>query len=542
MAGPPVRVAGASISRPDELRDGAARPRRRARLGSNASPSSRRAACAGPMRSSWRDANRIAHVLVDDMRLVPGNRVLLRGANSPAMAACWFAVIKAGGIAVATMSLLRARELTDVITKAQISHALCDARLADELNAARAACPTLREVAYFASRSPTTASRRAHAASRPTFANVDTAADDTALIAFTSGTTGQAEGHDAFPSRRDGGVRLLAADDAAGHRATTSSPAARRSRSLSGSGGLLLFPLRIGAATLLVEKPAPDAVACRDRRTPRDRAVHRADVVSRDGAERAEARPLVAAQMRLGRRGAAGRDAAVVEGRDGHRDHRRHRLDGAVAHLHFARRGACPAGRDRQAGSRVPGVRDGRRGQAAAGRAGRPARGQGTDRLPLSRRSAPGQLREERLELHRRRLPRRRRRLFRLPGAHRRHDRQRGLQHRRTRSRERAAAASGRCRMRRRRRRRSGARPDRQGVRRAEARAPGRCRDDRGAPGLRQADDRAVQVSARDRVPAGAAAHRNGQAAAVPAANAVPVRRRFAGSRTPSTPSRGQPS
>ena len=284
-------------------------------------------------------------------------------------------------------------------------------------------------------------------------------------------------------------------------------------------------------------------VARRDRRTPGDGAVHRAYVVSRDGAGRAEARPRVAAQVRLGGRGVAGRYAAAVEGRDRHRDHRRHRLDRDVAHLHFARRSACPAGRDRQAGSRVPGVRDGRRGQTAAGRTGRPAGGQGSDRLPLSRRSTPGQLREKRLELHRRRLPRRRRRLFRLPGAHRRHDRQRRLQHRRSGGRERAAAASGRFRMRRGRRRRSGAWPDRQGVRRAEERAPGRCRDDRGAAGLRQADDRAVQVSARHRVPAKPSAHRDGQAAAVPAANAVPVRRRFAGSgRRAATPSRGQPS
>ena len=97
------------------------------------------------------DVNRIANVLVDDMRVVPGNRVLLRGSNSPAMAAAWFAVVKAGGVAVATMALLRARELTEIIAKAQVTHALCDARLAGELDAARAACPTLREVAHFAS-------------------------------------------------------------------------------------------------------------------------------------------------------------------------------------------------------------------------------------------------------------------------------------------------------------------------------------------------------------------------------------------------------
>src|SRR5678815_3281369 len=66
-------------------------------------------------------ANQIAHVLVDDMALVPGNRVLLRGGNSPELAACWLAVVKAGGIDETTMPLLRARELTDIVTKAQIS-------------------------------------------------------------------------------------------------------------------------------------------------------------------------------------------------------------------------------------------------------------------------------------------------------------------------------------------------------------------------------------------------------------------------------------
>src|SRR5438477_2505476 len=80
-------------------------------------------------------ANRIAHVLTNDLGLVPGNRVLLHGFNGPMVAACWFAILKAGGIGVATMPLLRAKELTDVITKAQVSHALCDTRLAAELDA-----------------------------------------------------------------------------------------------------------------------------------------------------------------------------------------------------------------------------------------------------------------------------------------------------------------------------------------------------------------------------------------------------------------------
>src|SRR5204862_5677326 len=95
------------------------------------------------------NANRIARVLVEDLGLVPGNRVLLRGPNNPMLAACWFAVMKAGGVAVATMPLLRSRELTDIVTKAAISHALCDTRLAVELAAALPMCPTLKRVAYF---------------------------------------------------------------------------------------------------------------------------------------------------------------------------------------------------------------------------------------------------------------------------------------------------------------------------------------------------------------------------------------------------------
>jgi 2-aminobenzoate-CoA ligase len=135
-------------------------------------------------------ANRIARVLVEDFGLVPGNRVLLRAPNNPLHAACWFAVMKAGGIAVGTMPLLRAKELTDVIVKAQVSHALCDARLAAELELARPGCPALTTVALFGSGTPDGLDARA--AGKPAaFANVDTAAEDTALIAFTSGTTGK---------------------------------------------------------------------------------------------------------------------------------------------------------------------------------------------------------------------------------------------------------------------------------------------------------------------------------------------------------------
>jgi len=203
-------------------------------------------------------ANRIANVLVEDMGLVPGNRVLLRAPNSPMMAACWYAVVKAGAIAVGTMPLLRAKELTDIVTKAQVSHALCDGRLAAELDSVLGACPTLKQVAYFDGDVNDGLEDRMQAKSE-TFANVLTAPDDTCLIAFTSGTTGKPKGTmhfhrdvlaacDCWPRS----TLRASADDVFGG----SPPLAFT----FGLGGLLVFPMRIGAATLLLERPAPDAL------------------------------------------------------------------------------------------------------------------------------------------------------------------------------------------------------------------------------------------------------------------------------------------
>jgi 2-aminobenzoate-CoA ligase len=203
-------------------------------------------------------ANRIARVLVEDMGLVSGNRVLLRGANSPMLAACWFGVVKAGGIAVGTMPMLRARELTAIVQKARVTHALCDARLAAELDAARADCPTLAHVMHFRDAAPTALEARA-GAKAATFEAIDTALDDVCLIAFTSGTTGQPKGTMHF--HRDvmaacacwpPHVLRATADD----RFIGSPPLAFT----FGLGGLLLFPLSIGASTVLLEKATPDVL------------------------------------------------------------------------------------------------------------------------------------------------------------------------------------------------------------------------------------------------------------------------------------------
>ena len=199
--------------------------------------------------------DRIAHVLVEDLGLVPGNRVLLRGANSPMLAACFLAVFKAGGIAVGSMPLLRARELRTIIHKAQISHALCDRRLLDELDQAAVDCPTLVHRLDFHAGSL----EAAMAGKRAGFEAVDTEAEDIALMAFTSGTTGVPKC--TMHSHRD----ILAA-------CACWPPHVLRPRAddvfigspplgfTFGLGGLLLFPLAAGASAVLLEKASPDVL------------------------------------------------------------------------------------------------------------------------------------------------------------------------------------------------------------------------------------------------------------------------------------------
>jgi len=203
-------------------------------------------------------ANRIANVLVREMGLKPGNRVLLRGPNNPTMAAAWFGVMKAGGICVATMPLLRAKELTDIITKAEITHALCDRRLDAELKAALPQCPTLHTVRYWYDDGPDSLDELA--LEQPLwFTNAATAADDVALIAFTSGTTGKPKGTlhfhrdviamcDCFPRSM---LQVQKDDIFCG-----TPPLAFT----FGLGGMLCFPLRYGASTVLVEKHTPQTL------------------------------------------------------------------------------------------------------------------------------------------------------------------------------------------------------------------------------------------------------------------------------------------
>ncbi len=196
-------------------------------------------------------ANRLANLLVSH-GLVPGERVLLRGANSPMLAACWFAVLKAGGIAVATMSQLRAQEIALMLTKASVRYALCSKEYSTELEKAQQSAPELEKVIlYDDSAGADVPSLLAEFPAE--FDNVETSQDDVALIAFSSGTTGEPKATVHF--HRD----LLAVCDTFSKHVLM--PEAEDifcgSPPLAftfGLGGLLLFPMRVGASTLLLPK------------------------------------------------------------------------------------------------------------------------------------------------------------------------------------------------------------------------------------------------------------------------------------------------
>ena len=148
-------------------------------------------------RDLYEKSNRIAQVLVHDLGLEPGNRVLLRSPNNPMLVACWFGVIKAGGIAVATMPLLRKMELEPIINKAEVQFALCDERLMDDLAAAIDTTAYVQRTVQFNGSGAAGAGaelERLMAGKETSFNAVATASDDPVLVAFTSGTTGVPKG------------------------------------------------------------------------------------------------------------------------------------------------------------------------------------------------------------------------------------------------------------------------------------------------------------------------------------------------------------
>jgi len=202
-------------------------------------------------------SNRIAHVLVEDYGVQPGNRVLIRSGNNPAMVAAWLAATKAGAVVVNTMPLLRAGELAKIIDKAEISLALCDSRMLDELEIASGFSQHLSRIVPFDGTRNHEAELDEAALTQPVaFDAVKTGRDDVALLGFTSGTTGEPKATMHF--HRD----LLIIADGYAREVLNVKPSDVFVGSpplafTFGLGGLAIFPLRFGAAAALLEEATP---------------------------------------------------------------------------------------------------------------------------------------------------------------------------------------------------------------------------------------------------------------------------------------------
>jgi 2-aminobenzoate-CoA ligase len=205
--------------------------------------------------SDW--TNRLANALVENYGVQPGNRVLIRSANNPAMVACWLAATKAGAVVVNTMPLLREKELVEIINKAEISHVLCDSRLMEEMDKCFEKSSALKYVVPFDGTANHVSELDEVALEKSIkFETIKTTRDDVALLGFTSGTTGSPKATMHF--HRD---LLIIADGYAKEVLNVqendifvgSPPLAFT----FGLGGLAIFPLRFGAAATLLENASP---------------------------------------------------------------------------------------------------------------------------------------------------------------------------------------------------------------------------------------------------------------------------------------------
>ncbi|WP_299472352.1 AMP-binding protein [uncultured Roseibium sp.] len=205
--------------------------------------------------SDW--TNRLAYALTEDLGVKPGNRVLIRSANNPAMVACWLAATKAGAVVVNTMPMLRAGELTKIVDKAEVEFALCDTRLMDELVACAKTSTFLKKVIGFDGTSNHDAELDRLALEKSVLYDaVATGRDDVALLGFTSGSTGTPKATMHF--HRD--ILIIADGYAKEVLGVTPDDVFVGSPPLAftfGLGGLAVFPLRFGAAATLLESATP---------------------------------------------------------------------------------------------------------------------------------------------------------------------------------------------------------------------------------------------------------------------------------------------
>jgi 2-aminobenzoate-CoA ligase len=199
----------------------------------------------------YEKANQIAHVLVDDLGLKSGNRVLIRSANNPMLVACWYAVLKAGGIVVATMPLLRSKELTTIIDCAEISHCFCDKELEEEIHLVKS--DFLKKTCFYGN-----SQLEELMQSKPKiFTNYHSKSDSLALIGFTSGTTGLPK----MTSHYHKDILNICECFPQYSLQPTQNDIFTGSPPLGftfGLGGLVLFPMYFGSSTFLIEKPSPD--------------------------------------------------------------------------------------------------------------------------------------------------------------------------------------------------------------------------------------------------------------------------------------------
>lgn len=220
-----------------------------------------RPALHAPGSPSWnygelqKRANQVAQVLVEDLGVVPGNRVMLRAPNNQWLVACWLGVLKAGAVVVTIMPILRGKEVRQLVERTRPAVMLCDHRFLENLDEALDDV----ELVAFGGDGPDDLIQRC-AAKSGQFEAVETAADDVALLGATSGTTGTPKITMHF--HRD---ILANADTFSRHiLKPTSEDVFAGSPPLAftfGLGGLVVFPLHVGASTLLTERNTPVELA-----------------------------------------------------------------------------------------------------------------------------------------------------------------------------------------------------------------------------------------------------------------------------------------